>query len=79
MGRNVFSVALLYEILFQLSSSFNSVLESVVMISTIGRIYFAFHDTLSGKPKILTVSLIFTTTNEANSPETQGKILLKTN
>ena len=49
------------------------------MISTIGRIYFAFHDILSGKPKILTVSLIFTTTNEANSPETQGKILLKTN
>ena len=79
MGRNVFSVALLYEILFQLSSSFNSVLESVVMISKIGRIYFAFHDILSSKPKILTVSLIFTTTNEANSPETQGKILLKTN
>ena len=49
------------------------------MISTIGRIYFPFHDILSGKIKILTVSLIFTTTNEANSPETKGKIQLKTN
>ena len=34
--------------------------------------HFPFHDILSGKTKILTVSLIFTTTNKANSPETQG-------
>ena len=78
MGRNVFSVALLYEILFQLSSSFNSVRKCCYDF-TIGRIYFPFHDTLSGKTKILTVSLIFTTTNEANSHETQGNIVLKTN
>ena len=59
------------------------------MISTIGRMFEGWglnnwascrdtslpflHDILSGKIKILTVSLIFTTTNEANSPETQGK------
>ena len=43
------------------------------MISAIGQIYFPFHDILSGKTKILTGSLIFTTTNEANSPETEGK------
>ena len=35
--------------------------------------HFPFYDILSGKTKILTVSLIFNTTNEANLPETLGK------
>ena len=35
---------------------------------------FPYDDiSLAGKTKILTVSLIFNTTNEANSPETLGK------